>query len=119
MVARWGMSDAIGPLALGEGREDGQMLPGASPVSPATQQTIDEEARRIVETAEQQVIDLLERERPRLDALAHRLLDRETLDQPEAYRVAQVAPGGAEQNGNGNGLRSSAPAREVAPAAGR
>ncbi|HEY6693113.1 MAG TPA: AAA family ATPase, partial [Solirubrobacteraceae bacterium] len=119
MVARWGMSDAIGPLALGEGREDGEMLPGASPVSPATQQTIDEEARRIVETAEQQVIDLLERERPRLDALAHRLLDRETLDQPEAYRVAQVAPGGAEQNGNGNALRSSTPAREVAPAAGR
>jgi cell division protease FtsH len=119
MVARWGMSDAIGPLALGEGREGGELLPGASPVSPATQQTSDEEARRIVETAEQQVIDLLERERPRLDALAHRLLDRETLDQPEAYRVAEVAPGGAEHNGNGNGLRSSTPAREVAPAAGR
>ena len=91
MVGRWGMSDAIGPLALGEGREDGQMLPGGSPVSPATQQTVDEEARRIVETAEQEVIELLEREQPRLDALADALLERETLDQPEAYELAGVA----------------------------
>jgi cell division protease FtsH len=113
MVARWGMSDAVGPLALGDGREDGgELLPGGSPVSPATQQTVDEEARRIVETAEREVIGLLERERPRLDALAHTLLERETLDQPEAYRVARVT---AE---NGNGTRPPA-ARDAAPASGR
>ena len=91
MVARWGMSDALGPLAIGEGRQDGStMLPGGSDVSPATQQKVDEEAQRIVESAEREVIDLLERERPRLDALAHALLEHETLDQPEAYRVAEV-----------------------------
>src|SRR4029079_2642650 len=34
MVARWGMSDTLGALAIGEGREDGgQMLPGGSAVS--------------------------------------------------------------------------------------
>jgi cell division protease FtsH len=93
MVARWGMSDAIGPLAIGEGRQDGQMLPGGSDVSPATQEKVDEEAQRIVETAERKVIDLLESERPRLDALAHALLESETLDQPEAYRIAGIAPG--------------------------
>ena len=70
-------------------------------MSPATQQTVDAETRRIVETAEQEVIDLLERERPRLDALAQALLDHETLDQPEAYRVAEAAPTPAEHNGNG------------------
>ena len=119
MVARWGMSDAIGPLALGEGREDGEMLPGGSAMSPATQQIVDEEARRIVETAEQEVIDLLERERPRLDALAHTLLERETLDQPEAYRVAGVGSPAAEQNGHGAAPPSSATARrKAAPAAG-
>jgi cell division protease FtsH len=96
MVGRWGMSDAIGPLAVGEGREDGALLSGGSAVSPATQQTVDEEARRIVETAEQEVIDLLERERPRLDALAAQLLEHETLDQREAYAVADVPmPGSA------------------------
>jgi cell division protease FtsH len=103
MVARWGMSDAIGPLAIGEGREDaGSLTPGGSPASPATQQAVDDEARRIVETAEREVMDLLERERPRLDALAHALLERETLDQADAYRVAGVdSLTRAEQNGQG------------------
>jgi cell division protease FtsH len=103
MVARWGMSDAIGPLAIGEGREDaGSLTPGGSPASPATQQAVDDEARRIVETAEREVMDLLERERPRLDALAHALLERETLDQADAYRVAGVdSLTQAEQNGQG------------------
>ncbi|MEA2273818.1 MAG: cell division protease FtsH [Solirubrobacteraceae bacterium] len=90
MVGRWGMSDAIGPIAVGEGRQDGFMLPGAGPASPATQQTVDEETRRIVEEAERDVIALLERERHRLDALAHALLDRETLDQSDAYEIAGV-----------------------------
>ncbi|MDP9134950.1 MAG: AAA family ATPase, partial [Actinomycetota bacterium] len=102
MVARWGMSDELGPLALGEGRQDGStMLPGGSDVSPATQQKVDEEAQRIVESAEREVVDLLERERPRLDALANALLAQETLDQPEAYRVADVVGTGAKQNGTG------------------
>jgi cell division protease FtsH len=94
MVARWGMSETIGPLAIGEGREDGDLLPGGSPVSPATQQIVDEEALRIVATSEDEVIDLLQRERPRLHALAHALLVHETLDQDDAYRIAGIAPPG-------------------------
>ena len=95
------------------------MLPGGSPVSPATQQTVDEEARRIVENAEQEVIDLLERERPRLDALAHTLLERETLDQPEAYRVAQVLPPATEPDDDHDRATPPSPTptrHEVAPA---
>ena len=38
------------------------------------------------------MIALLERERERLDALARALLERETLDQSEAYEVAGVEP---------------------------
>ena len=34
--------------------------------------------------------DLLERERSRLDALARALLERETLDQADAYRLAGI-----------------------------
>ena len=114
MVGRWGISDAIGPLALGEGREGGEMRPGGSPVSPATQQTVDEEAQRIVETAEREVIDLLERERPRLEALARALLQRETLDQPDAYRIAGSPSGvDAERSGNGT-LGAAAPTRRAA-----
>jgi DNA-binding CsgD family transcriptional regulator len=90
MVGRWGMSDVIGPVAVTEGRQDGFLLPGAGAASPATQEAVDEETRRIVENAEREVIDLLERERPRLDALAHALLEHETLDQADAYRIAGV-----------------------------
>jgi cell division protease FtsH len=51
---------------------------------------VDGEVRRIVEEAEDEVTDLLGRERRRLDALAEALLERETLDQEDAYRIAGV-----------------------------
>jgi cell division protease FtsH len=88
MVARWGMSKEIGPMAIAEGPQDGFLLPGAPPASSATQQRVDEEARRIIDEAEDEVSSLLERERHRLDALAQALLERETLDQADAYRLA-------------------------------
>jgi cell division protease FtsH len=90
MVGRWGMSKAIGPVAVTDGRQDGVLLPGSLPASPPTQQLVDEEVRRIVDGAEHAVIELLKHERERLDALAHALLERETLDQPDAYEVAGV-----------------------------
>jgi cell division protease FtsH len=90
MVGRWGMSDAIGAVAVTDGRQDGALLPGSMPASPPTQQLVDEEVRRIVDGAEHEVIELLKRERERLEALANALLERETLDQSEAYKVAGV-----------------------------
>jgi cell division protease FtsH len=92
MVGRWGMSDAIGPVAVTDGRQDGVLLPGALPASTATQRLVDEEVRRIVDGAEDDVVELLTRERERLEALAGALLERETLDQAEAYEVAGVEP---------------------------
>jgi cell division protease FtsH len=89
MVGRWGMSEMIGPVAV-EGRQDGFLLPGVEASSPHTQELVDEETRRIVESAERDVLDLLTQERRRLDALAQTLLERETLDQDDAYRVAGV-----------------------------
>ena len=90
MVARWGMSDELGPLAIADGPQDGLLLPGSSHASPATLERVDQETRRIVEEAEAEVTGLLERERGRLDALARALLERETLDQADAYRIAGV-----------------------------
>jgi cell division protease FtsH len=90
MVGRWGMSDAIGPIAVTDGRQDGQLLPGTVPASEPTQELVDQEVRRIVDESEHEVVDLLTRERDRLESLATALLERETLDQPEAYEVAGV-----------------------------
>jgi cell division protease FtsH len=93
MVGRWGMSDALGPIAVADGRNDGGLLlPGQSPTSEATQRLVDEEVRRIVDEAEHDTVLLLERERSRLESLANALLERETLDQAEAYEIARVSP---------------------------
>jgi cell division protease FtsH len=90
MVGRWGMSDAVGPIAVTDGRQDGLLLPGSMPASEPTQELVDQEVRRIVDESEQEVVDLLTEHRDQLDALASALLERETLDQPEAYKVAGV-----------------------------
>src|SRR4051794_12493518 len=90
MVGRWGMSDAVGPIAVIPRDGQGPLLPGASEVSAETQRIIDEEVRRIVDQSENEVRSLLSENRPRLDALVAALLEKETLDQDEAYMVAGV-----------------------------
>ena len=55
MVGRWGMSSAIGPVAVIPRDGAGPFLPGAAEVSPDTQRVVDEEVRRIVEESHQQV----------------------------------------------------------------
>jgi cell division protease FtsH len=90
MVGRWGMSDAVGPIAVTDGRQDGALLPGVDPASDTTQELVDKEVQRIVEESERDVINLLQEHREQLDALAGALLERETLDQQEAYEVAGV-----------------------------
>jgi cell division protease FtsH len=88
MVGRWGMNKTIGMVAV---------LPsdGANPwgevASPRTLELVDEEVRRTIEAAYDEVTALLGGERLRLDALAEALLARETLDQIDAYRVAGLA----------------------------
>jgi cell division protease FtsH len=88
MVGRWGMSERIGMVAV---------LPqdGANPwgdlTSPRTLELVDEEVRRTVDAAYDEVLGLLAAERARLDALAEALLERETLDQIDAYRIAGLA----------------------------
>jgi cell division protease FtsH len=88
MIGRWGMNPKIGLVAV---------LPrdGVSPwndlTSPRTLELVDEEARRTVEAAYDDVLSLLTAERAKLDALADALLERETLDQLDAYRIAGLS----------------------------
>ena len=107
------MSDAVGPIAVTDGRQDGPLLPGAMPPSEPTQELVDQEVRRIVDGAEQDVIDLLTEQREKLDALANALLERETLDQPEAYEVAGVPlPDEPRRPGQGRGQPLAQSARQ-------
>jgi cell division protease FtsH len=88
MVGRWGMSPAIGPIAVIPMDGMSPLLPGVSETSEATQRLIDEEVRRIVDTAHGEVTEVLRSHRENLDALVGALLERETLDEADAYAAA-------------------------------
>jgi cell division protease FtsH len=90
MVGRWGMSDKVGPIAVLP--QDGQtpFLPGAAEGAEKTQELVDQEVRRLVDEAHEQATELLRENRDKLDALAHALLEHETLDEDEAYAAAGV-----------------------------
>ncbi|MGH2915863.1 MAG: ATP-dependent zinc metalloprotease FtsH [Solirubrobacteraceae bacterium] len=88
MVGRWGMSPAIGPVAVLPADGQSPFLPGVSETSQQTQQLIDEEVRRIVDTAHEETTATLIEHRSNLDSLATELLAHETLDQAEAYSAA-------------------------------
>ena len=87
------MSRVIGPVTVIS--EETQMpFPGASDVSPQTQQLVDEEVRHLIEDAHEQVTQLMSANRERLDSLADALLEHETLEQDEAYAAAGVEMSG-------------------------
>ncbi|HEX3453749.1 MAG TPA: ATP-dependent zinc metalloprotease FtsH [Gaiellaceae bacterium] len=90
MVSRWGMSPAIGPLAVAPSDGRGPYYPGGAEVSERTQELIDEEMRRIVDESHGQVVKLLGENRDKLDALTEALLEHETLDEDDAYAAAGV-----------------------------
>jgi cell division protease FtsH len=90
MVGRWGMSDAVGPIAVLPADGQGPLLPGISETSQETQRLVDDEVRRLVDGAHSEVTRLLSEHRPQLDNLAHALLKAETLDALDAYAAAGV-----------------------------
>jgi len=98
MVGRWGMSEVVGPIAVLPADGQSPFLPGVSESSESTQRLVDEEVRRLVENAHEEVTRLLTDRRDQLEGLAQALLKAETLDAPEAYAAAGV-PAHREQAG--------------------
>jgi cell division protease FtsH len=88
MVGRWGMSRTIGPVAVLPADGQSLLLPGVSETSERTQQLVDEEVRRIVESAHEEASEVLSEHRGNLDSLVAGLLAQETLDEVEAYAAA-------------------------------
>jgi cell division protease FtsH len=96
MVGRWGMSEAIGPVAVIPRDGQGPLLPGVAEVAPETQKLVDDEVRRVVEESHREVVALLEEHRKQLDSLANALLEHETLDEDDAYAAAGVPRGATD-----------------------
>ncbi|CAA9516097.1 MAG: Cell division protein FtsH, partial [uncultured Solirubrobacteraceae bacterium] len=115
MVGRWGMSDKIGLVSVLPGPGDDSMFfPGTTgQTSESTREIVDREVRRIVEECYRSALEKLRENRDKLEALTKELLDEETLDEADAYRVAGFdrKPPAAEiggtpdvaSNGNGSG----------------
>ena len=53
-----------------------------------TRRLVDQEVRRIVESAHAEAVELIQENRPRLDGLVEALLAQETLDEEDAYAAA-------------------------------
>jgi cell division protease FtsH len=101
MVGRWGMSQAIGLVTV---ISDEPQYPGTSDGnSEATRELIDSEVRRIVDECYERAVSQLTENRWRLDGLAKKLLERETLDEGDAYTAAGfergLAPGDRPPHG--------------------
>ncbi len=90
MVCDWGMSEKIGPLALGQGQEEvflGREFGHSKTYSEATAIEIDREIKRIVMTAQNTAVELLETNIDKLHSIAQALLEREILDGDEVVML--------------------------------
>jgi len=92
MIREFGLSQTLGPIGYPEGGSVflGGGGPGMSsrPFAEATQAEIDKEVSRLLREAEERAISLLKTHRAELDALVGELLERETVDGSDVYRLA-------------------------------
>ncbi|AUS99473.1 MULTISPECIES: ATP-dependent zinc metalloprotease FtsH3 [Nostocales] len=90
MITRFGMSDKLGPVALG--RQQGNMFLGRDIMSERdfseeTAAAIDEEVRKLVDTAYSRAKEVLVSNRHILDQIAQMLIDKETVDADELQEI--------------------------------
>nr|WP_199315721.1 ATP-dependent zinc metalloprotease FtsH3 [Nostoc sp. PCC 7120 = FACHB-418] len=90
MITRFGMSDKLGPVALG--RQQGNMFLGRDIMSERdfseeTAAAIDEEVHKLVETAYTRAKEVLVNNRHILDQIAQMLVDKETVDADELQEI--------------------------------
>jgi cell division protease FtsH len=98
MVREFGLSETLGPIGYPEGGS--VFLGGGGPVSSrpfaeATQAEIDREVSQLLRQAEQRATELLKAHRSQLDALVSVLLEKETVDGAEVYRLTGQPDRGA------------------------
>jgi cell division protease FtsH len=93
MVREFGLSKELGPVGYPEG---GSVFLGGGggsglssrPFAESTQASIDREVARLLREAETTAVDLLTLHRSELDGLVELLLEKETIDGSDVYRIA-------------------------------
>ncbi|HET7334797.1 MAG TPA: ATP-dependent zinc metalloprotease FtsH [Rhizomicrobium sp.] len=95
MVMRYGMSDALGPIAYGENQEEvflGHSVSRQQNISEATAQKIDSEIRKIVDETYSRAEAILKEHEDDLHTLANGLLEYETLSGDEIIALLKGIP---------------------------
>jgi cell division protease FtsH len=90
MVTRLGMSDSLGPMVYGQKEELiflGREISEQRDYSEAVAEQIDQEVRRLVSEAHAKARTLLEEYHDKLDAVAQRLLEVETISREEFEKI--------------------------------
>ena len=90
MVCNWGMSEELGPVTFGKREEHiflGREFAHSKDFSEETARLIDAAIKNLVLSASSRAVDLLTKHRPQLEALAHGLLEIETLDSKEIDKI--------------------------------
>lgn len=90
MVTQWGMSEKVGSVAFQYGSSHpflGRELGSQKDFSEETAKIIDDEIRRVVSECLNKASEVLSNHKKELDALAHALLDRETLSKDEVEGI--------------------------------
>jgi cell division protease FtsH len=119
MVTQFGMSDVIGPVAVGDREAEiflGREVVQRREISERTAEIVDTEVKSILGAAFEHARTILTTHRDALDMLANALLERETLDREEVELVIagkQLPPHGTPRTPTPSGA-PSAP-REKAP----
>ncbi|MEM6938012.1 MAG: AAA family ATPase, partial [Pseudomonadota bacterium] len=83
MVQRWGLSDALGPVAYGEQEEEvflGRSVTQHKAVAEETARQIDSEVRRILDEAYDRSTRLLKENEKKMHVMAEALMKYETID---------------------------------------
>jgi cell division protease FtsH len=95
MVCEWGMTDAIGPVAIGKKEENiflGRELHHASTQSQKTAELVDAEIRRIVTHNYERGVEILKTHMDLLHRMAQALLERESLDREDIELLIENKP---------------------------
>jgi len=92
MVREWGMSERVGPMAWGSQGAVflGDDLMHSRDYSDETARVIDEEVERILRAQEDRCRETLTEHRNGLDLVARALLEHETIDGNEVYRLVAL-----------------------------
>jgi cell division protease FtsH len=90
MITRFGMSERLGPVALG--RQNGNVFMGRDiasdrDFSDSTASAIDDEVKKLVDQAYQRAKQVLVENRAVLDKLADMLVEKETVDADELQEI--------------------------------